>query len=239
MGPGKGAAAAGTGGGERPLCPLILWEVPPPGSRGDHTGFSNNRESRPIHAIAITCHNAAVPVYAALLRGINVGRNKRVAMADLRALMDGLGYASVRTHLQSGNVVFESPKRSGKPLEAVIEAAIAAELGMDVTVIVRRSDELARVIAGSPFEGRTDDHKRLHVAFLSEPPKAAAVKAFDAAGYAPDELQVVGREAYLLYPDGYAQTKLTNAVIEKALGVRATSRNWRTVTALADLTAKA
>ncbi len=181
----------------------------------------------------------AVPTYAALLRGINVGRNKRIAMADLRALVEGLGHESVRTHLQSGNVVFDSPKRSAKPLEAAIEQAIAAELGMDVTVMVRRSDELAAVVAASPFGGRTHDPKQIHVAFLSEKPKTAAVKGFGIEEFAPDELRVIGREAHLLYPDGYARTKLTNAVLEKQLGVRATSRNWRTVTALADLTARA
>jgi uncharacterized protein (DUF1697 family) len=187
---------------------------------------------------ALTCHNAAVPTYAALLRGINVGRNKRIGMADLRALVEGLGHESVRTHLQSGNVVFGSPKRSAKPLEAAIEDAIASELGMDVTVMVRRADELAAVVDASPFSGRTDDPKMIHVAFLSEKPRAAAVKGFGIEEFAPDEMAIVGREAHLLYPDGYARTKLTNAVIEKRLGVRATSRNWRTVTALADLTAK-
>jgi uncharacterized protein (DUF1697 family) len=187
---------------------------------------------------AITCDNTAMPAYAALLRGINVGRNKRIGMADLRALMESLGHGSVRTHLQSGNIVFESPKRSATPLAAGIEKAIAAELGMDVTVMVRRSDELAAVVAASPFGGRTDDPKKVHVAFLSEAPRAAAVKAFGAEEFAPDELEVVGREVYLLYPDGYARSKLTNAVLEKGLGVRATSRNWRTVKALADLTAK-
>jgi uncharacterized protein (DUF1697 family) len=188
--------------------------------------------------ISVTCHNPAVPTYAALLRGINVGRNKRIGMADLRSLVEGLGHESVRTHLQSGNVVFQSSKRSAKPLEAAIEDAIAAELGMDVTVMVRRADELAAVVDASPFGGRTDDPKRIHVAFLSDAPKAAAVKGFRIEEFAPDEMTIVGREAHLLYPDGYARAKLTNAVLEKKLRVRATSRNWRTVKALADLTAR-
>jgi uncharacterized protein (DUF1697 family) len=187
---------------------------------------------------AVTCHNAAVPTYAALLRGINVGRNKRIAMADLRTLVEGLGHESVRTHLQSGNVVFDSPKRSDKALAGALEKAIASELGMDVTVIVRSSGELAAVIAAAPFAGRTDDPKQIHVAFLAEKPKAAAVKAFGIEEFAPDELEVIGREAHLLYPDGYARTKLTHAVLERKLGVRATSRNWRTVTAIADLTSR-
>ena len=189
--------------------------------------------------IAVTCHNPAVPTYAALLRGINVGRNKRIGMADLRSLVEALGHESVKTHLQSGNVVFESPKRSDRALGDAIEQAIASELGMDVTVIVRRSDELAAVVEAGPYGGRTSDHKRIHVAFLSDAPKAAAVKGFGIEEFAPDEMTIVGREAHLLYPHGSARTKLTNAVIEKRLGVRATTRNWRTVQALADLTAKA
>jgi uncharacterized protein (DUF1697 family) len=177
-----------------------------------------------------------VPTYAALLRGINVGRNKRIAMADLRSLVEELGHASVKTHLQSGNVVFESPKRSDGALGDAIERAIASELGMDVTVMVRRSDQLAAVVAAGPYGRRTSDYKQIHVAFLSEAPKAAAVKRFGIEEFAPDEMTVVGREVHLLYPDGYGRTKLTNAVIEKRLGVRATTRNWRTVQALADLT---
>ncbi len=234
-----GVAAARSGGGERPLCPLILRKCLPRDPGGDHTGFSNNRESRTCDVSAVTCHNPGVATYAALLRGINVGRNKRIGMADLRALLEGLGHESVKTHLQSGNVVFMSPKRSDASLAAAIEKAIAAELGMDVSVMVRRSAELAAVVGAAPYGGRTSDHKRLHVAFLSEKPRAAAVKGFGIEEFAPDEMTVIGREAYLLYPDGYARTKLTNAVIEKRLGVRATSRNWRTVEALAELTAKA
>ena len=186
----------------------------------------------------LTCHNAAMPTYAALLRGINVGGNKRIAMADLRALVEGLGHTSVKTHLQSGNVVFEAPKRSDSTLADAIESAIAAELGMEVSVMVRRAEELAAVVKAGPYGKRTSDHKRIHVAFLSEKPKAAAVENFGVEEFAPDEMTVIGREAHLLYPDGYARTKLTNAVVEKRLGVRATTRNWRTVAALAELTAK-
>ena len=159
-------------------------------------------------------------------------------MADLRSLIEGLGHESVRTHLQSGNVVFESPKRSDRALGDAIEQAIAAELGMDVTVMVRRSDEFAAVVEAGPYGGRTSDHRRIHVAFLSEAPREAAVKGFGIEEFAPDEMTVIGREVHLLYPDGYARTKLTNAVLEKRLAVRATTRNWRTVQALADLTAK-
>src|SRR5678815_2841878 len=122
----KGVAAARTGGGDRPLCPLIL------------------RKCLPRDPAAII---QVLPITG------KVGRTKRIGMADLRALVERLGHESVKTHLQGGNVIFESPKRSAKPLESAMEKAIASELGMDVTVIVRRSDELAKIAAGSPFEG--------------------------------------------------------------------------------------
>src|SRR5438034_602417 len=149
--------------------------MPPPGSGGDHTGSANNRESPSADVTAITCHNPRMPAYAAFLRGINVGRNKRIGMADLRALMEGLGHASVRTHLQSGNIVFESPKRRARPFEAAIEQAIVAELGMDVTVVVRCLDEFVVVVVVLLFGARIDDFKKVHVVFFSKTPKTTAI----------------------------------------------------------------
>jgi uncharacterized protein (DUF1697 family) len=186
---------------------------------------------------ALTCNNHAVPSHVALLRGINVGGHQRIRMGDLRVLIEGLGHESVETYLQSGNVVFRSRRKSTTSLAEGLEQAIADELGLTVKVLVRRGDEIAAVVAGTPFGDRNADSKQLHVAFLSAAPGAAAAKRIDAAQFAPDELAVVGREVYLHYPNGYGRTKLTNAVLERRLGVAATTRNWRTVTALADLAA--
>ena len=186
---------------------------------------------------ALTCENARVPTYVALLRGINVGGHQKIRMADLRVLMEGLGHESVETYLQSGNAVFRSPRKTDAALASGMEEAIAVELGLTVSVLVRTGAELDRVVHGTPYGDRGADMKQLHVAFLSAAPTAAAVKKLAAAQFAPDELEVAGREVYLHYPDGPGRSKLTNAVLERRLGVAATMRNWRTVTTLAELVA--
>jgi uncharacterized protein (DUF1697 family) len=189
--------------------------------------------------IEITCHNPAVPVHAALLRGINIGPHQRIAMADLLALVTDLGHTSVETYVQSGNVVFQSRSRSTAALAAGIERAIAETLGLTVAVVVRSGPELAAIVAGLPFGDRGADDRQLHVAFLSDEPDPGATAALDASALAPDELRIAGRDVYLHYPSGAGRSKLSNAFLERSLGVVSTSRNWRTVNALADLTAKA
>jgi uncharacterized protein (DUF1697 family) len=185
----------------------------------------------------LTCHNPAVPAYAALLRGINIGPRQRIGMADLRSLVAGLGHTSVETYVQSGNVVFQSRSRSTAALAKAIEKAITEELGLTVAVVVRSGAELAGVVKGQPFTDRGAGDRQLHVAFLSQKPDPKAVRAIDRAAVAPDEMHVAGREIYLHYPSGQGRSKLSNAFLEKQLGVVSTSRNWRTVKALADLTA--
>lgn len=176
----------------------------------------------------------------ALLRGINVGRNKRIAMADLRALLEKLGYTDVRTLLQSGNAVLTA---TGKPATVgrKIEAAIADELGLDVKVVVRTRDELAAVIAGNPIlEEVTDPAKHL-VVFLSAAPDPARLADIDPAEYAPEVFRLVGRELFLWYPNGVQDAALAPVLTDRKLGVVATARNWSTVTkllALADGSAR-
>jgi uncharacterized protein (DUF1697 family) len=179
-----------------------------------------------------------MPLHAALLRGINIGPRQRIAMGDLRALVSDLGHTSVETYVQSGNVVFRSRSRSTAALAAAIEKAITEKLGLTVAVAVRSGPELAAVVAGQPFGDRGAGDKQLHVAFLSDEPGRKTVAAVDAAALAPDEMRVAGREVYLHYPSGSGRSKLSNAFLERSLGVTSTMRNWRTVKALADLTSK-
>lgn len=171
--------------------------------------------------------------YVALIRGINVGRHRRVSMADLRDVFAAIGADDVVTHLQSGNVVFDSPSGARK-LVSAIEREIGARLDLDVSVLLRTPVELSRIVAGNPFATETD-HKKLHVAFLEAPPSRGRVGALDPKRVAPDEFRVAGRHVYLHYPTGYGRSKLTNDYLEKQLSVRATMRNWKTVTALAGL----
>jgi uncharacterized protein (DUF1697 family) len=173
--------------------------------------------------------------YAALLRGINVGGRKKVPMAALRELLDGLGYADVITHLQSGNAVFSSPAKAPGTLARAIADGIADEFGMDVQVVIRTHDEIDDVIRRSPLPDGPENPSRFFVAFLSAAPPADATAAMQAMSFDPDQIWISGAEAFMWCPAGAADTKLTNNFLEKRLKVTATSRNWNTVLKLAEL----
>ena len=170
-------------------------------------------------------------VYVALLRGINVGGNRKLAMADLRDAIAGAGGSDVATYIQSGNAVFRHPGKA-RPLTPKLEAAIAGIAGFDVPVTLRTADELAAVIASTPFP--TSEPTQLHVSFLDEPPPAGAFDAIDRAGLAPEDFALIGREVFLHLPNGIGRSKLPQAL---GLYTRhpATTRNWRTVVTLHDL----
>jgi uncharacterized protein (DUF1697 family) len=176
-----------------------------------------------------------VPTYVALLRGINLGARNKVAMADLRALVEALGGEDVRTYVQSGNVVFKGSLGGAKAVASAMEKRISADLGLDVAVLVRTGAELRKLVAANPFVKGGRDASKLHVTFLADKPGRDKVRALPANEHEPDEFRVVGREIYLHYPKGYGRSKLSNAFFEKRLGVTATTRNWRTVTNLAGL----
>jgi uncharacterized protein (DUF1697 family) len=167
----------------------------------------------------------------ALLRGINVGGHNRVAMAQLRELIESLGNGDVRTHLQSGNVVFTgaaTPDRAA----ADIEALIAERLGLRLRVLVRTRDELAAVVDGNPLAATAGDPARLIVLFLSAPPDPALLQAIDPAPYEPERLAACGREIHVWCANGVQGSRLLQVLSERRLGVTVTARNWRTVTRL-------
>ncbi len=170
----------------------------------------------------------------ALLRGINVGKNKRIAMADLRELLADLGYGDVRTLLQSGNAVFTT---SAKPaaVERAIEKAISDRLGLDVTVLVRTASELAKVVAANPIPEGTAEGSKYFVAFLSAKPAAATWKHLDPGEFLPEKFAVIGREAYVWCARGLLESRAMGEFSDKRLGVAVTVRNWNTVTKLAAL----
>jgi uncharacterized protein (DUF1697 family) len=174
-----------------------------------------------------------VQTYVALLRGINLGARNKVAMADLRELFVALGAEAVATYVQSGNVVFKSSVRSPATLRRAIEERIEADLGLRVTVLLRTRAQLAKLVAGSPFATGTREPTTLHVTFLADAPKRSSVRELEARDFAPDELRVAGRDLHC--PNGYGRSKLSNAYVEKQLDVAATTRNWKTVTKLAEL----
>ncbi len=172
--------------------------------------------------------------YVALLRGINLGSRNRVSMPNLRTLLESLGAEDVVTYLQSGNVVFKSAE-GADTLNRAIEGRIHRDVGLSVSVLLRTPQQLAKVRAGNPFARDVKDPTKLHVTFLAEKPDRASVRNLDPRRAEPDELRLVAQEIYLHCPNGYGRSKLTNAYFEKQLGVAATTRNWKTVTKLAEL----
>ena len=176
--------------------------------------------------------------HIALLRGVNVGGNKMVAMADLRRLLTDLGFADARSCLQSGNLVFNTGDRPDDELERVLEGAAAARLDCHTDFFVRTTKEWRAMVAANPFEREAErDPARLVVMVLKRAPAPEAVENLRAAISGPEIVHVAGREAYLAYPAGTGKSRLTNALIDRKLGVRGTGRNWNTVQKLAAMVA--
>jgi uncharacterized protein (DUF1697 family) len=173
--------------------------------------------------------------YAALLRGVNLVKHNRIAMADLREILTGLGYLDVATHLQRGNAVFGSENPAGR-LERDIGAALARHAGLSCTVMVRSGAELAAVVSANPLGREPDNPSRFFVSFLADVPARGMAADFAQLDLAPERAWVIGREAYYWCPEGLRQSKLTGAFLERRLGVTGTARNWNTVTRLAELT---
>jgi uncharacterized protein (DUF1697 family) len=169
--------------------------------------------------------------YALLLRGVNVGRNKRVGMADLRRLMAELGYAEVRTYLQSGNIVVTAGDEAPEKMAARVEEALGTELKLVSKVLARTGPELAAVVADNPFPDALAIPKLLHVTFLSADPDLSTV---DPKSYLPDEFRVADRAIYLRYAVSPLESRLAGLIGK--LPLTNTTRNWNTVEALARLT---
>jgi len=171
----------------------------------------------------------------ALLRGVNLGPHKRIAMADLRSIVESLGHTDVETYLQSGNVVFTQKRRPAKELGPSLGAAIRDATGLDVPLVVRTGAELARVVEANPYS--VDDPTRVVVAFLGEAVDLGDLALGDLSAYLPDELTIRGRELYISVPNGQGRSKLMETLTKRRLPTVLTVRNWRTVLALAELAA--
>lgn len=172
--------------------------------------------------------------FVALLRGVNLGPNKRIAMADLRRIVDELGYGNVATYVQSGNAVFDATGAAATH-EQRIEMAIQDDLALSTKVLVRTGAELKAIVKANPFAAQAKrDPTKVHVGFLSAQAPKAKFAAVDVASFAPDEVTVGKRVLYLHLPDGMAGSRI-KVDWRKALGVEITVRNWRTVENLAKL----
>jgi len=166
--------------------------------------------------------------YVALLRGINVGKAKRVSMADLRAAVESLGYRDVRTLLNSGNVVFSGSDEDVDRVARSIEATIESEFGFTSRVVVLTAEELAAIVRENPIVDRCADPSRFLVAVFRSPVETSSVQHLLTQDWEPSALALVGRAAYLWCADGILDSPLSVA-FGKAAGDRATARNWTTM----------
>jgi len=165
-----------------------------------------------------------------MLRGINVGGQKKVPMDALKKCYESQGFTNVRTFIQSGNVVFDHKGRDTQSLSDELEKGIRKSFGFDVTVVIRTREEMLKVIRGFPFASREEDFS--HVTFLSDSPSTVPAEEIERVRGRGEKLSISGDVVYLYCPKGYGRTKLTNSLFEKRLGVAATTRNWRTVNSL-------
>ena len=170
----------------------------------------------------------------ALLRGINVGGRNKVPMAELRELVAEPEFGAVATYIQSGDIVFTSDLDEPEVV-AALDAGIEQRFGFFVPVVVRTASQLAAVAREHPLASPDSDGRLLMVAFLDRVPDVHIDDVIDAEDHHPDRFVAHGREVYLEYPDGSARSRLNHALLERRLRVRATVRNWSTVTKLVNL----
>jgi uncharacterized protein (DUF1697 family) len=175
--------------------------------------------------------------HLALLRGINVGGKNALPMKELARMFADAGCSSVRTYIQSGNVIFETPNAAPEIVE-LVKTKIEKRFGYRVPMVLRSSQQLLKTIRGNPFLKAGADQKALHVYFLADPPNARAIATLDPNRSVPDAFHVLGQEIYLHLPNGMARTKLANAYFDSKLSTVCTARNWATVLKLAAMMAE-
>lgn len=179
-----------------------------------------------------------MPAHLALLRGINVGGGNKVAMAELRALADELGWERAETYIQSGNLVFEA---AGEPaeLETDLETRIRRRFGLDIPAIVRAADEWPDIVAANPFPDAAEaEPNRLMLLLCKQPPGSEAAGALRERGRDGERVAVAGGALWIHYAGGAGRSKLTPALIDRLVGSPATARNWRTVLRLQEMLAR-
>jgi uncharacterized protein (DUF1697 family) len=177
-----------------------------------------------------------MPIYIALLRGINVGPHKRMKMEKLRASCQALGLKQVKTFIQSGNLIFQGEKISPAALSKKIEAQIVSDFGFSADVISRSREEMGKIIRENPLvKEKGVDSSKLHVVFLAEAPAAPALKKLESLTLAPDRVSSSGREIYFYFPNGVSGSSLWKHPLDRVLSVSTTMRNWNTVNKLYEM----
>ena len=169
-----------------------------------------------------------------LLRGINLAARNRIAMADLRGVLEDANFDDVRTYLQSGNVVVASKTKSDDVARKT-ERLIAKHFGLDIAVVARSRAQLAKIVERNPLQKVAKNPKRYQVSFLASKPGRDVIERVEAAAEPPEQVVAIGREIYAWHPETIARSRLWTLLAGQKLGVIATARNWTTVTSLLEL----
>lgn len=180
----------------------------------------------------------ATKTYIALLRGINVSGHNKILMTELKQLFVDLGFFNVVTYIQSGNIVFKSKKTEIQKLEQTIANAIEKQFGHSINVLILTKKELETAFSANPFliKNANLDITKLGITLLNLEPDLSKISEVDALIVdSNDEFIVIDKRVYLHLPNGSAKTKLTNNLFEKKMNTSATTRNWRTITKLIEL----
>ena len=179
-----------------------------------------------------------MPVHIALLRGINVGGNNKIPMAELRSLCAEIGWEKAETYIQSGNVVFEAAGAAAQ-LEAALEKAIESRFGISISVIVRSGKDWPAYIAANPFpEAAEEEPNRLMLGLSKSPPNEDAADLLQERAKDGEQVRLAGGALWIHFPGGSGTSKLSLALIDRLAGSPVTTRNWRTLLKLRDMLAE-
>lgn len=170
-----------------------------------------------------------MPAYVALFRGINVGKAKRIAMADLRKLLEKQGYTNVRTLLNSGNAVFTTRTTPPDKLAGLIRAEVAKKLGVDARVIVKSAGDIEAILADDRLGSKAADHSRLLVAMTPDAKSLAALAALAERNWGDEKVHLGKHAAYVYCTNGILESQALEVLL-KALAGEGTTRNWATMT---------
>lgn len=171
--------------------------------------------------------------YIVLLRGINVGGHKKVPMAELRELLSKSGFENVKTYIQSGNVILQSKEKSTENIESIVRKSIIDHFGFEVPVIAKTRTELQVIFDTCPFSQEKKENS--YFVLLSDIPKAEQVNTVEEITYENEEFDIINDCLYFHSSIGYGNSKFNMNLFEKKLNVSATSRNFKTMIKLLDL----
>lgn len=173
--------------------------------------------------------------YIALLKGINVGGHKKILMADLKLLLKNCGYKNITTYIQSGNIIFETTETNKQEIVSIIGNAIQQKYGFEVPIILKTVEEYKQAVANNPFYKNNKDINTLHLTFLSATPSKHDINQIKTYTFKPDKYFIINDCIYLYIEGKYHETKLSNKFFETKLKLQATTRNWKTVLKLLEL----